>query len=907
MKKLYSLMIAVIMILSIVVIPGAAASEIIITVHDEECVFDGTWAESTAEIVKGPTGETSYYGSGKVSFSAANIPQGKYDLYVYNLPVYATPNAVEALVKYKGGEEAVILDYTANPKDWLGIGTYTFSGDSGEGVVFSVHTQSNEKIQRASAVKFVPNNGKEEIKPKKAELVTISDEQKVVSECKEAIVGCQDPGFSKTGSWTDSSLAMPSKQLCWYSFQKGSTATWKPNLAAEDNVTIYYMKAAATEKEDPAAKFEIFAEGKITEKIIDVTKGENGWIELGTFNFAGDNSEYIKLIKETDGSCTRATDLRFAKKSAEEAARDNSVFKGTDKEILERLGMLIGEGSGITADYIKTVPTRIQAAVLVLRLRGLEEEAKKYSASDNFADASDADWAKNIMAYIKAHPEYGMIGVDDGRFAPNDRINAEQYAKILLEALGYKYNTDFTWEQTKSKADSVGIAVNYDGNFTVDDLAQATVSALGLKLNGQKKTLLGSVIEQREGISDDVYLKNAKPLTPEIEAAQTQMRHKARGLIYNDDGNDTYVEYKNYPGDFDISDVTEPITHENFLSKRTDGLEDSQATTIMYCDGVFNSYHHRSSGETTVRKRDWSYMLADTEMDSLETKIDFGKKHNIEVFWSMRMNDCHDSAYQENELDPWKQEHLDWLMSGKNDAVMNLRYGVQYWSAVDYGIPQVRQKVYNILKDTVTRYDIDGIQLDFSRYPIFFKQVCQSGEVWPESIERMTSLIRSIRTMMDQISIERNKPLLLAIYVPDSIDFCKALGLDIKSWMEEGLIDMSGIRTTVAIQSWEDSVKEYSPYDVQVHATFDIYLAKEKGSSPDWNKEAALAYRAGVDGIQLYNNFNPKGALFDTLGSAETCGPVDPSYKSLIKREGNYGMQVKDPQRFMKPIPYSTN
>lgn len=906
LKRIYALFLALLMLMC-----GAisiwAASEIVITVHDDACTFKGDWAQSDSDLVKGPTGASSYYGSGTVFFSAEEVPQGRYDLYVYNLPVYSTPDAVEASVSHKDGEEKVVLDYSANPKDWLAIGTFEFTQDSGQGVLFKVSELSSCPTQRAAAVKFVPNSGKAAIIPTQAIVMTFSDEPRVVTVEEDFIMGCKDPGFSKTGNWIDSSISMPSKQTCWYSFSEGATATWKPNLAKADNVTVYYMKAAATENEDPAVKFEIFAGGKSAEKIVDVTDGENGWIELGTFNFAGDNSEYIKLIKQADGICTRATDLRFAIKSKEEQNAENSVFKGTDKEILERLGMIIGEGSGVTADYVKSVPTRVQAAVLVLRLRGLEEEAGLYVSSDNFDDISGVEWAENILAYIKAHPEYGIVGVGENCFEPKTEISSTQYAKILLEALGYKYNIDYTWEQTLSKAKELGINITAQDSFTVEALAEATVSALSIPANGQKATLLANVIAQREGIIDCDYLNQMKDVPEEFKERRIAARHKPRGLIYNDDGNDTYVEYDNYPGDFDINDATEPMTHERFLSKRTDGLEDSQVSTIMYCDGVFNSYHHRTSGETTVRKRDWSYILADTHMDSLETKIDFGKKHDIEVFWSMRMNDCHDASYQENELDPWKQEHSDWLMSGKYDSAMNLRYGVQFWSAVDYGTPEVRQKVYNILKDTVSRYDVDGIQLDFSRYPLFFRQVCQTGEVWPESKERMNNLIRSLRAMLDQISIERDKPLLMAVYVKDSIDFCTALGLDINTWLEEDLVDMVQIRTTVAIQSWEDSVAEYSPYDVQLHATFDTYLAMEKDSSPDFNKEAALAYRAGVDGIQLYNNFSPKGALFDTLGSPETCGPVDPSYKSQFKRKGSYGMHVKDSERFMKDIPYSAN
>ena len=348
------------------------------------------------------------------------------------------------------------------------------------------------------------------------------------------------------------------------------------------------------------------------------------------------------------------------------------------------------------------------------------------------------------------------------------------------------------------------------------------------------------------------------------------------------------------------------MTHENFLSKRTNGVEDSQVNTIMYCTGVFNSYHHRVSDISDVRKRDWSYVLADTEMDSLETKINFCREHDIDILWSMRMNDGHDAPYKEDQISPWKQKHLDWLFGRKDTAVMTLRYGTQFWSSVDYGVSEVRQLVYDIIKDTVTRYDLDGIQLDLTRDPRYFKQVAVTGEAYPETTEKMNNLIRSIRTMMDQVSIEQGKPLLLTAYVPDSMAVCKALGLDMRQLLEEDLFDMVAVRSINAYQSWEDSVAEYSSYDVPIHATIDQLNAFEKAkATPDYNQEAALAWNAGVDGIQIYNNFNPSDPLFDTLGSPQTCGPLDPNYKSLFKRADKFYMNIKNLDSFIKEIPYS--
>lgn len=184
-----------------------------------------------------------------------------------------------------------------------------------------------------------------------------------------------------------------------------------------------------------------------------------------------------------------------------------------DVKALAAIKMLIGDGSGVTVEYAETVPSRLQSAILFLRLRGLENDAKVFEETDNFKDAQDYKWAegKNIMAYLKAHPELGWIG-SEGNFMPGVEINEQSYYKVLLEALGYNQNTsdtvgDFEFSEVFEFAKSIGLNPEEDnGSFTIDDLARATVEVL--KHNTKSGKLLIEVLIEAGKIDAQVAIDN---------------------------------------------------------------------------------------------------------------------------------------------------------------------------------------------------------------------------------------------------------------------------------------------------------------------------------------------------------------------------------------------------------------
>jgi len=58
----------------------------------------------------------------------------------------------------------------------------------------------------------------------------------------------------------------------------------------------------------------------------------------------------------------------------------------TDAEKCEILGMLEGTGEGVTAEYLVSTPQRYQAAIMYLRLKGLEDIALAYPGEDGYGE-----------------------------------------------------------------------------------------------------------------------------------------------------------------------------------------------------------------------------------------------------------------------------------------------------------------------------------------------------------------------------------------------------------------------------------------------------------------------------------------------------------------------------------------
>jgi hypothetical protein len=202
---------------------------------------------------------------------------------------------------------------------------------------------------------------------------------------------------------------------------------------------------------------------------------------------------------------------------------------GYEGRICRDLGILKGHTGVVDAEYLDTRPSRLQAAIMFLRLKGLEQDALDYYGGKNFKDAGVVAWeeGRNVLSYLKNHPELGWIG-DGVNFMPYSLIDSRAYYKVLLESLGYKQRIDgegdFEWDEVLEFAEEKGLKkVAGTRNFTVKSLAIATVEALNTKMKGDRRTLIEYLVDigdvdKRDAIAAGLYSKELEAEVKDVRA-----------------------------------------------------------------------------------------------------------------------------------------------------------------------------------------------------------------------------------------------------------------------------------------------------------------------------------------------------------------------------------------------------
>lgn len=100
---------------------------------------------------------------------------------------------------------------------------------------------------------------------------------------------------------------------------------------------------------------------------------------------------------------------------------------------LSEAGIITGDDKG-NFNPNNTI-TRAEAATIICRMLGVENEAKSIKRSV-FADVPSNHWA---AGYIAKASELGIIGgYGNGNFGPNDPVTYEQVVKMLMCAWGYE-------------------------------------------------------------------------------------------------------------------------------------------------------------------------------------------------------------------------------------------------------------------------------------------------------------------------------------------------------------------------------------------------------------------------------------------------------------------------------------
>ncbi len=186
---------------------------------------------------------------------------------------------------------------------------------------------------------------------------------------------------------------------------------------------------------------------------------------------------------------------------------------------LGEMGLFRGTQNGYELDR---APTRAEAAAMLVRLLGAENEALALSYTAPYTDV--ADWAKPYVEYL--HNKGLTKGASAVTFGYSDKCTAQQYATFLLRALGYTdgENGDFTYTNALLFAQERGVVdfVNCaGGEFLRDNVAAMSYTALSVAPKSGEEDLL-TKLKASGVVSDDKgYIEFFENYRKYIEASKT--------------------------------------------------------------------------------------------------------------------------------------------------------------------------------------------------------------------------------------------------------------------------------------------------------------------------------------------------------------------------------------------------
>lgn len=401
----------------------------------------------------------------------------------------------------------------------------------------------------------------------------------------------------------------------------------------------------------------------------------------------------------------------------------------------------------------------------------------------------------------------------------------------------------------------------------------------------------------------------AAPLTLEsLREQRAKLATAPRPLLFANDGVDTRKAGVHHPVEYPKDDTqitalveqykktpdnVERLRHE-FLMRRTIPLLGTQFSTILYnsVTGGFPIIQHRDSKIGIPELDEIGQPMRDAGLCPLQMTVEFAHANGKEVFYTFRVNSLHDgfaSGTHWIEANTFKRDNPELMMDAEGGQ--RKRFG---WTALDYEQGKTRETVLAFLGEILTNYDVDGLDIDFMRFPYLFKNTYRGEPCTPAQRDLLTTFMRDIRELSEREGLRRGRPILVNVRVADSVRYNLDHGIDVEAWLREDLVDTVSLGGIMHLQTYEDALAELRKYGKPLYASIEnpVGAAEARGNdrgsqpvsirrTPEATRARAMeAWGAGADGIYFLNYWFMRDNAMPArqIGSAETLVGTDKDY-----------------------------
>lgn len=226
-------------------------------------------------------------------------------------------------------------------------------------------------------------------------------------------------------------------------------------------------------------------------------------------------------------------------------------------------------------------------------------------------------------------------------------------------------------------------------------------------------------------------------------------------------------------------------------------------------------------------------------------------------FVSMRLNDTHHLHHADlpgnrqgiHSISRFYVEHPEWRLGAAG-------------SGLDWSVPEVRQRMFALIEEICENYEIAGLELDFMRFPNFFKEATPTEQ----RIGIITEFVTQVRALLDRTARDGQHRWLCA-RVPCKLDMLAGIGIDLPELVDAG-VEMLNLSASYFTFQAHDlaQIRRLTPdaalYLEMCHCTMTGRQLTATGgdnflflrtTAQQYATTAHVAYRRGADGVSLFN------------------------------------------------------
>ena len=211
--------------------------------------------------------------------------------------------------------------------------------------------------------------------------------------------------------------------------------------------------------------------------------------------------------------------------------------------------------------------------------------------------------------------------------------------------------------------------------------------------------------------------------------------------------------------------------------------------------------------------------LAEDGIDWLSESTKACRKNKISPWVSIRMNDMHGASlkpefdFMNCKLFKDKNMRLKGTTSNPEDPPS------VSWQGLNYEKKEVREYMKALIQDCIENYDFEGIELDWTRWPLCCEVPASQGKV-----DIITQWHSEIKRMCRKKSEKIGKPFYMGIRYAGIFEQLKQIGIDIPAMARQGLIDFV-CPTNTWQTGWDipyDRIKEELGENIAVYGVIEL-------------------------------------------------------------------------------------